>query len=276
MTDSILIQHEGMIRLLPFFGIFILMGLLELWFPRRVLDQNKRKRWWGNLSLVVLNTMLARLLFIVLATSTITMAGWATTHGWGLLPWLQLPTVVSLFVAVLLLDLVVYWQHRMFHTLPWLWRLHRVHHADRNLDVSSGLRFHPVEIMLSLLIKLAAIALLGAPALAVVVFEVLLNGMAMFNHANLRLPLALDGRLRYVLMTPDAHRIHHSTLALEYNSNYGFNISWWDRCFGSYRKQPEQGQLGMSIGLADYQDAPTDSLRWMLRFPWLKRHENNT
>ncbi len=271
MIDSLLIQYEGMIRLLPFFTIFIIMALLERWFPRRLLDQNKAARWWGNLSLVALNTIVARLLFVALGTSTIAFSYWVGVQGWGLLPLLHLPDVAIFIVSVLLLDLVIYWQHRLFHTIPWLWQLHRVHHADRNLDVSSGLRFHPVEIVLSLLIKLTAIALLGVPALAVIVFEVMLNGMAMFNHANIRLPLALDYRLRFLLMTPDAHRIHHSVLAKEYNSNYGFNISWWDRCFGSYCAQPKQGQLGMSIGLPTCQNSPTEKLIWMLHFPFLKR-----
>jgi len=271
MIDSLLIQHEGMIRLLPFFIIFVMMALLEWWFPRRLLNQNKAARWWGNLSLVVLNTIVARLLFVVLGTSTIAWAWWIHSQGWGLLPLLHLPDAVILVLSVLLLDLVIYWQHRLFHTIPWLWQLHRVHHADRNLDVSSGLRFHPVEIVLSLLIKLTVIALLGAPALAVIVFEVILNGMAMFNHANVRLPLLLDTRLRWLLMTPDAHRIHHSVLAKEYNSNYGFNISWWDRCFASYTAQPKEGQLGMTIGLPAYQDAPTEKLLWMLRLPFFKR-----
>ncbi|MDQ6975138.1 MAG: sterol desaturase family protein [Mariprofundaceae bacterium] len=268
MTDVTLIEYEGMIRLLPFFTIFMVMALLEIKFPRRILDQNKALRWWGNLSLVAFNTMVVRVLFIALGTSTIAMAWWVGSYGWGLLPLLHLPVVINLVLAVLLMDLVIYWQHRLFHTMPWLWRLHRVHHADRNLDVSSGLRFHPLEIVLSLLIKLSVIVLLGAPALAVVIFEVVLNGMAMFNHANVRLPLVIDIRLRYFLMTPDAHRIHHSTMAKEYNSNYGFNLSWWDRCFGSYRTQPEKGQLGMSIGLPDYQNAPTEKIIWMLRLPW--------
>ncbi len=261
-------EHELLLRLLPFAVIFAVMAILEYRFPRRRLDQVKSARWLGNITLVVLNTVVARVMFTVLATTTVATAWWAQEHGWGLLTLLHVPTWLAVIIAVVLLDLVIYWQHRLFHRVPWLWRLHQVHHADRNLDVSSGLRFHPLEIMLSLLIKLAAIVLLGAPPWAVLLFEIILNGMAMFNHANVRLPLPVDAVLRYIVMTPDAHRIHHSVVVAETNSNYGFNISLWDRCFGSYRQHPQAGQMGMTIGLPEYQHAPTERLSWMLLLPW--------
>ncbi|MDQ6979125.1 MAG: sterol desaturase family protein [Mariprofundaceae bacterium] len=261
-------EHELLIRLLPFACIFAIMAILEYRFPRRPLDQAKSTRWLGNISLVVLDTIVARFMFTLLGATTIAMAWWVQDHGWGLLPLLHLPTLVTVITAIVLLDLVVYWQHRVFHRVPWLWRLHQVHHADRNLDVSSGLRFHPLEIILSLLIKLAALILLGAPPWAVLLFEVILNGMAMFNHANVKLPLRLDALLRYLVMTPDAHRIHHSVLVEETNSNYGFNISAWDRFFGSYRQHPQAGQDDMTIGLPEYQQAPTERLGWMLLLPW--------
>jgi len=261
-------EHELLIRLLPFACIFAVMAILEYRFPRRPLDQAKSARWLGNISLVVLNTVVARITFTLLATTTVAVAWWAQDHGWGLLPLLQLSAPVTVIVAIVLLDLVIYWQHRLFHRVPLLWRLHRVHHADRNLDVSSGLRFHPLEIILSLLVKMAAIVLLGTPPWAVLLFEIILNGMAMFNHANVRLPLHLDALLRYVVMTPDAHRIHHSVLVEETNSNYGFNISLWDRVFGSYRQHPQAGQEGMTIGLPEYQQATTERLGWMLLLPW--------
>lgn len=258
-------------RLLPFFSIFLLMAILEACFPRRALSQSKQGRWLGNLSLLLLNTVLMRLFLILIGTGTVALALWSESHHLGLLSLLQLPPLASVILAILLLDLVIYWQHRLFHVVPWLWRLHQVHHADRDLDVSSGLRFHPIEMLLSMLIKLSLIVLIGAPAIAVLLFEIILNGMAMFNHANVRLPLKLDYLLRFALITPDAHRIHHSTIAAETNSNYGFNLSVWDRLFGSYHKQPQAGHTKMCIGLNDYQHATTERLDWMLMLPWIKK-----
>ncbi len=265
------LSHEASWRLLPFALVFLLMAALEYRYPRRKLDQSRRERWWGNLSLVVLNTLLARLLFALLGTSTVTLAFYAQDQGLGLLTLLQLSPPLSLLCGVLLLDLAIYWQHRLFHQVPWLWRLHQVHHADRNLDVSSGLRFHPLEILLSLLIKMTLIVALGVPPLAVLMFEVLLNGMAMFNHANVYIPPWLDRPLRWLVITPDAHRIHHSVVIDETNSNYGFNLSAWDRLFGSYRNDPAAGQINVTIGLPQWQDAATAQLGWMLRLPFRRR-----
>ncbi|RMH50584.1 MAG: sterol desaturase family protein [Zetaproteobacteria bacterium] len=224
----------------------------------------RRVRWPGNFALLALDVLLLRLLFPLGA------AGFAALWPWGLLHMVPLPGWLAGLLAVVLLDLVIYWQHRLFHRLPLLWRLHRVHHTDPRLDVSSALRFHPLEILLSMAIKVAAIALIGAGATAVLCFEVLLNGMAMFNHGNIALPGRIERSLRRWLVTPDMHRIHHSVVAGEYNSNFGFNLSCWDRLFGSYRAAPRGGQRGMTIGLQQWRDpAACGRLGWMLRAPWM-------
>ena len=262
------LQHGGMdesiIRLGFFFGILSMMALAEVLSPRRGLSQG-RKRWPANLAIVVIDSIVARLLLPAGATGA---ALWAAEQQFGLLHWIDLPEQVAIVVAVILLDLIVYAQHLLFHALPILWRVHMVHHADRDIDVTTGLRFHPVEILISMLIKIACVVLLGAPVLAVIVFEVLLNGMAMFNHANVKLPARLDALLRLLLVTPDVHRIHHSIIRKETNSNYGFNLSVWDRLFGTYRAEPVQGHLDMTIGLEHLQQAATHSLGFMLRLPF--------
>lgn len=264
-------MSETGIRLAGFAGILVVMALLQAVFPRRRLALGYR-RWTGNLGLVVVDTVLLRLL---LPAGAMGVALWAGQTGFGLFNWLHAGMYVGagglVLFSVLLLDLLVYFQHRVFHAVPLLWRLHRVHHADQEIDVSTGLRFHPLEILLSMLIKMGAVALLGVPALAVLVFEVLLNGMAMFNHSNVRLPLWLDGMLRLLVVTPDMHRVHHSVLVNETNSNYGFNISLWDRIFASYVAQPEKGHDAMTIGLDDYQSGRPDSLRELLFIPFERR-----
>jgi len=262
------IQHadmdESSIRLSFFFGILIIMALAETLAPRRALTQG-RKRWPANLGIVVLDAVIVRLLMPAGATAA---AIWATDHHFGLLNWLEIPVPIAVVAAIILLDLIIYAQHLLFHALPILWRLHMVHHADRDIDVTTGLRFHPIEIMISMLIKMSCVVLLGAPVMAVIIFEVVLNGMAMFNHANVKLPAILDAVLRLLLITPDVHRVHHSIIKQETNSNYGFNLSIWDRAFGTYRAQPEKGHLEMSIGLEHLQQAPTHKLGFMLRLPF--------
>ena len=255
------------IRLTGLFGILLLMTLLQAAFPRRRPVQGYR-RWSGNLGLVVLDAVLVRLL---LPAGAVGVALWAGQAGFGLLNRLHADAWIAVVVSLLLLDLLVYVQHRVFHAVPLLWRLHRVHHADQEIDVSTGLRFHPLEILLSMLIKMAAVALLGAPAAAMLVFEVILNGMAMFNHSNVRLPLRLDGLLRRFVVTPDMHRVHHSVLNQETNSNYGFNLSLWDRLFGSYVAQPEKGHDGMRIGLQEFQSGRPDRLTELLLLPFGRR-----
>ena len=258
--------HEAAIRLTAFFGIFAAMALWEWRAPRRALTVSKTLRWASNLGLVVLNTVLLRLLFPVAAVG---LAATATAQGWGLLnqfplsPWLAIP------LAVMALDLAIWAQHVFFHAVPALWRLHRVHHADLDYDLTTGARFHPIEILLSMLIKFAVILALGPPVVAVILFEVILNGMAMFNHGNVGLPTWLDRRLRWVFVTPDMHRVHHSIAEDETNSNFGFNLSWWDRLFGTYRDQPRAGHLDMTIGIDDHRDPrEVAALPGMLALPF--------
>ena len=260
-------MNEGQeLRFIAFLCILSLVIVWEMIQPKRPLSQSKSKRWLNNISLVALDSLIVRLL---LPLGTTGIALWAEKKQIGLLHYIQLSDIANIVIAIILLDLIIYWQHRLFHVIPLLWRLHQVHHADRDIDVSTGLRFHPVEILISILIKIAAILLLGVPVMAVILFEVILNGMAMFNHGNIRLPKALDSILRLMLVTPDMHRVHHSIIKHETNSNFGFNISLWDRVFGSYHAQPDMGHQDMIIGLEQHQNEPTHSILWMLRLPFI-------
>ncbi len=249
--DELISSHEASIRLGSFLGIFALMALWEILAPRRALTQPRASRWLNNIALVALNTSLLRVLFPVAAVG---VAGYAQLLQWGLFNRVEVHPVIAMLVSVIVLDMAIYLQHVMFHALPVLWRLHRVHHADLDFDVTTGARFHPVEILLSMLIKFAVIVLLGPPLAAVVVFEVLLNAMSMFNHSNVWMPPVLDNILRRLIVTPDMHRVHHSHLADETNSNFGFNLSVWDRIFGTYRAQPAAGHTGMVIGIDTFRD----------------------
>ena len=240
------LAHEPAVRLGAFFGVFVLMAIWEAVAPRRTRLLPRRVRWLHNLALVVLNSLILRLLFPLAAVG---FALLAAERGWGLLNAFGVPFWGAFALSVIALDFAIYLQHVMFHAVPLLWRLHRVHHADADIDVTTGARFHPIEILLSMLIKFAAIALLGAPAAAVLVFEVLLNATAMFNHANLRLPESVDRLLRWLLVTPEMHRIHHSMGAVETNSNFGFNLPWWDRLCGTYRERACLPQESMAIGV---------------------------
>lgn len=245
MGDTLL-ASEPAIRLGAFLGVFTVMALWETVAPRRARAHGRRLRWPNNLGIVVVDTVVLRILF---PTAAVGMALLAEQRGWGLLNALAAPAWIAVPAAVLLLDLAIYLQHVVFHAVSVLWRLHRMHHADLDIDVTTGLRFHPIEIVLSMGIKLAVVTALGAPAVAVLVFEVLLNATSMFNHANLRLPRPVDRALRWIVVTPDMHRVHHSVVVAETNSNYGFNLPWWDRLFGTYRDQPAAGHDGMTIGI---------------------------
>ncbi len=260
-----IMSHEPVVRLGFFFGVFLVMVLWELVTPRRELRAAKGARWFANIGIVVVDTIIVRILF---PTAAVGMALFATERGWGLLNNLTLPPAFSILVAVLVLDLVIYLQHVMFHAVPALWRLHMVHHADVDFDCTTGLRFHPLEIVLSMVIKLAAVAVLGPPAVAVIIFEVVLNATAIFNHGNVRLPAAVDRVLRWIVVTPDMHRVHHSVKPLETNSNFGFNLPWWDRLLGTYRNQPEGGHEAMTIGLDQFQERTRQSLPWLLGLPF--------
>ncbi|ALP53725.1 fatty acid hydroxylase [Candidatus Tenderia electrophaga] len=260
-------QHEVTIRLSFFFGVFALMALWEIVAPRRVLTVSKAVRWINNLGLVFFNSIVLRLIFPAAAVG---MAVFTAENGWGLLNHFQISFPLAVMISVVAMDFVIYLQHVLVHAVPTLWRLHRVHHADLDYDVTTGARFHPIEIILSMLIKFATIVVLGPPIAAVVIFEVVLNAMAMFNHGNVRLPLALDRVLRLIVVTPDMHRVHHSVEDNEANSNFGFNLSIWDRIFGTYIDQPRDGHVGMTIGIHQYRAAKQVSwLPGMLALPFI-------
>ncbi len=266
---AFLMEHEAVLRLASFFGVFALVAAWEIWAPRRALTVPKSARWANNVGLVVLNTIVLRLLFPAAAVG---MAAYAAEHGWGLFNNLPIPLWLAVALSVVALDLVIYLQHVLFHAVPMLWRLHRVHHADLDYDVTTGARFHPIEIVLSMLIKFAAIAILGPPVVAVLIFEVLLNAMAMFNHGNIRIPRPVDRLVRWVIVTPDMHRVHHSVADDESNSNFGFNLACWDRLFGTYRQQPRAGHREMAIGLSNYRDPQrVNRLSGMLALPFVGR-----
>lgn len=274
MLEDTLLAQELLLRSVFFFGILGIMTLWERHSPSRRLSVSSSLRWGSNLALVVLNTVLLRAVFPLAAVG---VAALSAEQGWGLFNVLELPGWLVILLSVMVLDLVIYWQHVMFHALPTLWRLHKVHHADRDFDVTTGLRFHPIEIFLSMGIKVAAIALLGAPPVAVLIFEVLLNATAMFNHGNVSLPCPLDRLLRWVVVTPDMHRVHHSVIVQETNSNYGFNLPWWDYLFGTYRAHPAKGNQGMTIGLTEYQNTlRVAQLPWMLLLPFGKQTDDTT
>ncbi|MDT8384132.1 MAG: sterol desaturase family protein [Gammaproteobacteria bacterium] len=266
-VSDYIMQYEPAIRLGFFFGVLAVMGLWEIVAPRRALTVSKAVRWTNNLGLVVLNSVVLRLIFPAAAVG---VAAFAAEHGWGLLNYFEVPFVLAVVVSVVAMDFIIYLQHVLVHAVPTLWRLHRVHHADLDFDVTTGARFHTIEIILSMLIKFATIVVLGAPVVAVVIFEVVLNAMAMFNHSNVRLPLGLDRVLRLFVVTPDFHRVHHSVEDNEANSNFGFNLSLWDRVFGTYIPQPRGGHEGMTIGIHKYRDAKqVDQLPGMLALPFV-------
>ncbi len=262
-------SNEFILRGLVFVAMFALVATWEAIAPRRRRTLSRWQRWPANLGLVVLNTISLRLVFPL---ATIGMALSAAELGWGLFNQLGWPLWVEVVLAVVLLDLAIYWQHRLSHVIPILWRLHRVHHTDVDFDCTTSLRFHTIEILLSMLFKWLFILLLGPAVLAVLIFEIVLNGMAIFNHANASLPAVFDRYLRWLLVTPDMHRVHHSSVKDETNSNYGFNLSAWDRLFGSYREQPQLGHEKMQIGLREYRDpAQVSRLPSMLMIPFVAR-----
>ncbi|WP_245806437.1 sterol desaturase family protein [Francisella halioticida] len=247
-------HYETIIRLGFFIGIFLVIALWELFAPMRKLKIPKKKRWLNNLVLVVLNTLAVKFIFPTTAVGIALLCG---HYSLGILNILQIPLWFKVVIAFLVLDFAIYTQHVLFHYLPLLWRFHKVHHIDLDYDVTTGLRFHPIEIVLSMLIKFAVICFIGAPVLAVVIFEVTLNGLALFNHGNIRIFKKLDKFLRVFIVTPDVHRIHHSTVPSETNSNFGFNLIFWDKLLGTYKKQPKKGHISMDIGLDEYKNSKT-------------------
>jgi len=269
--SGIFLIDEPLIRLVAFAGIFVAMAVWEVLAPRRDQKLGRGTRWPSNIGIVVLDTVLVRLVF---PTTAVGLALVTEGRGWGLFLALDVPAWASVPLAVAALDFAIYLQHVLFHAVPALWRLHRMHHADLDIDVTTGARFHPIEILLSMGIKLGVVAVLGTPAVAVLAFEVLLNATSMFNHSNVRIPIWLDRVLRWIVVTPDMHRVHHSIVACETNSNFGFNLPWWDRLFGTYRDQPAAGHETMTIGIEQFRDPTEQRLDRMLTQPF--RDEDTT
>ena len=262
-------ENEGLIRLTVFLGLFCLLAALETLLPRRPRAQSRRKRWFANWGIIIIDTITLRLLALLLPLLAVGAAADAQAQGWGLFNALGWPSWLEVALAILILDFVIWAQHLITHKVPLLWRLHQVHHADVDMDVTTAIRFHPVEIALSMLLKIGVVYLLGPAAVAVVLFEIILNGTAMFNHSNLKLPLALDRAVRLVLVTPDMHRVHHSVHRDQHDSNYGFALSIWDRLFGTYIAQPAEGHDDMTVGLK-WQDERPARLGWSLKLPFVR------
>jgi sterol desaturase/sphingolipid hydroxylase (fatty acid hydroxylase superfamily) len=262
--------NEVLLRLGVFLGLFAVLAAAEAWAPRRPRRQPRGPRWLTNWGIVIVDTLTLRLLAIALPLLAVGAAMDAAAKNWGLFNRLDWPVVVEIGLAILILDLAIWAQHLVTHKVPVLWRLHRVHHADVDLDVTTAIRFHPIEIALSMLLKIGLVYLLGVAAVAVVLFEVMLNGMAMFNHANLNLPPRVDAMLRLLVVTPDMHRVHHSVNRSEHDTNYGFSLSVWDRLFGTYLAQPRDGHEGMVTGL-EWQDERPSRLGWSLLLPFSRR-----
>jgi len=259
-------EAEPLIRFGSFSGILLLLALAELAIPRRRLACHRPMRWASNLGIAALNVLVIR---VVLPLGAVGIAIKAESKGWGLFHAVPIPLWLATILAFITLDFVIYLQHVMSHAVPVFWRLHMVHHADHDFDISTGLRFHPLEALLSMGLKGAAVVLLGAPALAVLLFEAVLSASSLFSHANARLPLWLDRGIRFVLVTPDMHRIHHSTNAEETNSNFGFNFAWWDYLLRTYRAQPHQSHETMPIGLTQFPDERVERLPDMLALPFM-------
>lgn len=264
--SSYLLAHEPLIRFGSFFAILIVMAVWEFLAPRRQPQTSKPKRWFGNLGIVFIDTLILRLLS---SFSAVSAAGLAERQGWGILNNIAMAYWVEVAIGVVVLDLVIYLQHAMFHGLPVLWRLHMMHHSDLDFDVTTGVRFHPVEILLSMGIKIVAVSVIGISVLGVLIFEVLLNATSLFNHGNVRLGASIDRVLRLFVVTPEMHRVHHSVIIRETNSNFGFNLPWWDRLFGTYKDQPAAGHLNMTIGLSHFRDPKELTLLRLILLPFI-------
>jgi sterol desaturase/sphingolipid hydroxylase (fatty acid hydroxylase superfamily) len=266
--NKFILDHEIVIRLGFFLGILILMGLWEMVSPRRLLSTSKRARWFCNLGLLIIDTAVLR---VVLPVAAVGVAIFVEDRSWGILNNIALPYWMAILFGVIGLDFVIYLQHAMFHAIPAFWRLHMMHHTDLDFDVTTGVRFHPIEILLSMVIKIAAVMVMGASAMAVLIFEVLLNATSLFNHGNVRLPSHVDWVLRLFVVTPEMHRVHHSVVIRETNSNFGFNLPWWDRLLGTYRDQPAAGHEGMTIGLSHFRDPNALTLPFLLILPFIRK-----
>jgi sterol desaturase/sphingolipid hydroxylase (fatty acid hydroxylase superfamily) len=266
VSEKTVLAIEGTIRIGAFLGVLSALALAELIVPRRPLSASRPKRWLANLSVVMIDTLTVRLLFVVGAMGA---ANFGAEHGWGLLNRVTWPAGLEILLSVVLLDLSLYIQHVIFHAVPILWRLHMMHHADLDVDVTTGVRFHPLEVALSMIIKVAVVLVTGASPAAVLIFEVLLNASSMFNHSNLRIPAMIEPLLRSIIVTPDMHRIHHSIHAHETNSNFGFNFPWWDRVFRTYRVEPQDSHVEMVLGVEHVRGTKAVTLTQMLVMPFI-------
>ncbi|WP_298258315.1 sterol desaturase family protein [uncultured Litoreibacter sp.] len=262
-------ENEALIRLVVFVGLFSLFAALETFAPRRDRRQTRKARWTTNWAIIIIDSVTLRAMAIFLPLLAVGAAYDAQTNGWGLFNTIELPSWIEIIFAILILDFAIWAQHLITHKVPLLWRLHQVHHADVDIDVTTAIRFHPIEIALSMLLKIGLVYLMGPAAVAVILFEIILNGTAMFNHANIKLPLRIDAIMRMVLVTPDMHRVHHSVHRHEHDSNYGFSLSIWDRMFRTYIAQPAEGHDDMKIGLRWQDDRPA-KLGWSLKMPFQK------
>lgn len=271
--DQWIMEHESIIRMSFFFGTFLVVALWEILYPRRPLTTSKVVRWYSNIGIVFFNSLILRAIIPIFATG---MAISAKENGWGLFNVLDLPYGFKVFLSFMMLDCAIYLQHVMFHFVPLFWRLHRMHHADLDYDVTTGARFHTLEIVLSMGIKLAVISVIGPPVIAVLAFEVVLNLTSMFNHGNIYIPPKIDRILRFLFVTPDMHRVHHSVLKEETNSNFGFSFPWWDRLFGTYRAQPRAGHDQMTIGLSQFRNPQELHLHRLLAQPFVQAPETKS
>lgn len=262
--NMFLLDQEVWLRLGFFLTIFLGLALWEVYAPRRTLANSRLNRWSNNLGLTFFNALL---LLLALPLAAVGVAVLAAENNWGLLNYHTSPSWLAGAMSIIVLDLAIYTQHVVFHRIPLLWRLHRLHHTDLDFDVTTGARFHPLEIILSMVIKMGIVLALGAPAWSVIIFEILLNATSMFNHSNVFIKLDTDQLLRLLVVTPDMHRVHHSVRIRETDSNYGFNFPWWDRIFGTYQAQPAAGHRHMRLGLANYRDPKWLQLPWMLAVP---------
>ena len=265
--NGFIVSNELFIRLSIFVLVFLILCVLEIIYPRRKLAISKPLRWGNNWAISIFNAIFLKLTFPVLGVAA---AIYAEANHWGLFNILSLPLWVEVLIFVILFDLIIYLQHRLFHFIPLFWRLHRMHHTDLDYDVTTGTRFHPLSIWLSMLFKLALVIVIGPPAIAVLVSEVLLNVTSMFNHSNIHIPTSIDKLLRLIVVTPDMHRVHHSVRGSEQSQNFGFNFPWWDRLFGTYLEQPEEGHENMVIGLQGYTEQQAIKFHWLLIQPFIK------
>jgi len=273
MLQDWIIEHSDIFRMSAFLTLLALFAVTEWLFPRRKSYGYKPRRWFSNLSIVAINVGLLRLVFPLLAVevSFITVE-----KGWGLFQLVGWPGWLNFGCSILILDVAIYMQHVMFHAVPTLWRIHKVHHTDLDFDVTTGVRFHPIEIIISMGIKIMTVIAFGISPIAIIIFEVLLNGSSMFTHTNIKLPLGLDRVVRWLIVTPDMHRIHHSTEMRERNSNYGFNLSLWDRLFGTYRQNPQVDHPDMELGTPAFRNPKYLKINWLFLIPFLQdRHHKD-